>query len=151
MNAPTTTMTGETSLTIRRTFAVDIETLFKALTQPEAIAQWFGPGGASVDRCEADLRVGGHWFIEMTSSGGEEHNVSGTYTEFDPPNSVSFTWSWYSTPDRVSLVTYRLSASGDGQTTLTLTHEKLADSDVRDRHAFGWNGALDKLEPWLAA
>jgi uncharacterized protein YndB with AHSA1/START domain len=63
---------------------------------------------------------------------------------------VVFTWAWRSTPDRVSQVTYALKPESPGRTTLTLTHERLASAEVRDRHEFGWNGSLDKLAPWLA-
>jgi uncharacterized protein YndB with AHSA1/START domain len=33
---------------------------------------------------------------------------------------------------------------------LTLIHEMLADEAARDGHVTGWNGALDKLENFLA-
>jgi len=50
----------------------------------------------------------------------------------------------------VSLVTYALQSGSSGRTALTLTHERFADVEARNRHEFGWNGSLDKLGPWLA-
>jgi uncharacterized protein YndB with AHSA1/START domain len=150
MNLPTTSTPDATTLMIQRSFEADIETLFSALTDPKALMEWFGPEAANVHHATSDLRVGGKWTIEMIGDNCEEHNVSGEYVEVDAPNKVVFTWAWRSTPDRVSQVTYALSADGGGRTTLTLTHERLADSDVRDKHAFGWNGSLDNLAPWLA-
>jgi hypothetical protein len=38
---------------------------------------------------------------------------------------------------------------GDG-TMLTLRHEQLFDEATRDGHQHGWNGALDKLEKFVA-
>jgi hypothetical protein len=32
---------------------------------------------------------------------------------------------------------------------LTLIHEQFFDEAARDRHAYGWNGSLDKLEKAL--
>ena len=52
-------------------------------------------------------------------------------------------------PERESLVTVELKPDGTG-TLLTLTHAQFADEDARDRHQFGWNGALDKMEKFLA-
>jgi hypothetical protein len=31
-----------------------------------------------------------------------------------------------------------------------LTHEQFFDESARDRHEYGWNAALDKLERYLA-
>lgn len=140
----------ETKLVIRRSFDADVETLFEALTNPEALKDWFGPGTAKVRHATSDLRVGGRWSIEMIGDNCEEHNVSGEFVEVDPPRKVAFTWAWRSTPDRVSQVTYALKPEAEGRTTLTLTHERFASADIRDRHEFGWNGSLDKLAPWLA-
>ncbi len=146
----TTAGKDETTLVIRRSFDADMETLFRALTDPQALKDWFGPGAARVNHATSDLRVGGKWAIGMTGGDGEAHDVSGEYVEIDVPRKIVFTWAWRSTPDRVSRVTYTLAPEGAGRTRLTLTHERLADATVRDRHESGWNASLDKLAPWLA-
>jgi len=148
MNEETGAIKDDTTLVIRRSFDADAETLFRALTDPEALKGWFGPGNAKVHHATSDLRVGGKWAIEMIGDNCEEHDVSGEFVEFDAPRKVVFTWAWRSTPERVSQVTYALNPAGDGRT--TLTHERLANAEIRDKHAFGWNGSLDKLSPWLA-
>lgn len=150
MNEVTGAVKNDTTLVIRRSFEAEIETLFRALTDPAALMEWFGPGAAKVHHAENDLRVGGKWAVGMTGDNCEECNVSGEYVELDAPRKLVFTWSWRSTPDQVSQVTYALSPAGAGRTTLTLTHERLANAEIRDKHAFGWNGSLDNLAPWLA-
>ena len=69
MNAPTTEFKDDTALMIRRTFKADIQTLWKALTDPKALMQWMGAHVATPVRAEADLasnptnssgQVGGH-------------------------------------------------------------------------------------------
>jgi uncharacterized protein YndB with AHSA1/START domain len=151
MNMPVTSRpTDDTTLMIRRSYDADAATLFRALTDPEALKEWFGPGTAKVHHASSDLRVGGKWAIEMTGDNCEEHYISGEYVEIDAPRKVVFTWAWRSTPDRVSQVTYALSPASEGRTTLTLTHERLHNAEIRDKHVFGWNGSLDKLTPWLA-
>lgn len=150
MNRPVTATKDDTTLVIRRSFDTDIETLFRALTDPEALKEWFGPGETRAHHAESDLRVGGRWALAIIGENAEEHYVSGEYVEIDAPRKVVFTWAWRSTPDRVSQVTYALSPAGEGRTTLTLTHERFADTEARDRHAHGWNACLGKLAPWLA-
>ena len=149
MNAPLVTPTGETSLMIRRSFAVDQQTLWDALTRPEAIMKWMGAKMAKPARVDQDLRVGGAYQIEMIGHDGEIHRILGEYLEIDAPTRIAFTWAWYTTADRISRVTYALTP-GDGATTLTLTHEKLYDSDVRDRHGQGWMATLDSLHDHLS-
>lgn len=149
MNAPITEMTGPTSLMIRRTFDADIETLFRALTDPRAWMSWFGGGKATPVDTDADLKVGGAWHINLRGKDGSEFGVFGEFTEIDAPNAVSFTWSWTGTPDRISQVSYRLSAAENNQTTLTLIHDRFFDSESRDGHSAGWNATLELLVGYL--
>ena len=138
-----------TTLMLRRTFAADIDRLFDALTQPDAIREWFGPGSFRVRHAAADLRVGGAWVIEMESPEGNAHDVGGEYLEIDRPRMVAFSWAWANEPSEVSHVRYTLTPADDG-TTLTLTHSRLPSENSRNLHAQGWNGSLDNLMPWIA-
>jgi uncharacterized protein YndB with AHSA1/START domain len=80
---------------------------------------------------------------------GEKHQVEGVVREIVPDRKLVYTWYWHTMPERESLVTVELKPDGGG-TLLTLTHAQFADEDARDRHQFGWNGALDKMEKFLA-
>ena len=152
MNTPTTEMLDDTTLMIRRVFKADIQRLWRALTDPAAWMQWMGANMATPQRTDADLRVGGAWYIEMKGNEtGNPHNVKGEFVEVDAPNKVSFSWAWYSDPEAVSLVTYALKDLGDGTTSMTLTHTRFATTDMRNGHAMGWNGSLGTLEKLLAA
>ncbi|MEM1161078.1 MAG: SRPBCC domain-containing protein [Pseudomonadota bacterium] len=155
MNAPVDAaapeMTGETSLMLRRTFAADIDAVFTALTDPKAWMHWFGAKMATPSHAEADLRPGGKWAINMSGNEtNQEFNLRGEFVEIDAPNMVSFTWAWESSPDDVSMVTYKLSASGDGSTSLVLTHERLSSTEARDSHGYGWMATIDTLADYLS-
>ena len=145
----TTTMEGETTLVIRRLFRCDIHTLWSALTSAEGIRNWFGPGSFAVTHTASEVRPGGKWVIEMANPEGAQHNVGGEYVEIEAPNRAVFTWAWQNEPNEVSQVTYALHPA-DGGTTLILTHKRLPSANSRDMHGHGWNGALDKLAPWVA-
>lgn len=149
MNDASTAMPDATTLVLRRTFDANMRALFDALTTPSAITEWFGPGPFRVANAAIDLRVGGAWLIEMVSPEGNAHNVGGEYLEVNPPHGVSFTWAWQNEPSEISHVSYALTPA-EGGTTLTLTHSRLPSESSRDMHAQGWNGALDKLMPWIA-
>ncbi len=133
------------SLTIKRRFKAPPAKVYAAWTDPDKVKGWIGPGETKAKSVESDLRVGGHYRWVMVAPSGEEHDVRGVYREVVPNEKLVFTWAWKSTPERESLVTVLLKPDGDG-TLLTLTHEQFFDEDARDRHQFGWNGALDKME-----
>jgi len=108
-----------------------------------------GPGEVKVLRAECDPRVGGRYRWIMQSPDGEQHDVSGVYREVVPGEKLVFTWAWKSTPERESLVTLTFKPDGGG-TLMTLTHAQFFDEQARDHHRGGWQGAMDKLDKFLA-
>ena len=138
------------SLTLTRRFAAAPEKVYAAWTDPEKLAQWFGPGAVEVGSVKADidLRVGGRYRISFNAR-GEYNQVGGVYREVVPDARLVFSWAWHSTPERESLVTVSLKADGAG-TLLTFHHEQFADTTARDNHQRGWTELLGKLEKFLA-
>jgi uncharacterized protein YndB with AHSA1/START domain len=131
------------SLTLKRRIKASPATLFRAWTEPQAIAQWFGPDGAVTEHASFDVRAGGRFSIKMHTP-GESHAVSGVYREVVPDAKLVFTWAWQSTPERESLITITLKPDG-AETILTLLHERFFNQAAHDGHARGWNEGLDKL------
>ena len=139
------------SLTLKRRLNAGPEQVYAAWTDPQKIARWFGPGSvkAGSERASIDARVGGRYRISFDTESGEHFEVGGVYREVVPNQRLVFSWAWHTTPERESLVTVSLKPDGDG-TLLTLTHEQLFDAAARDGHERGWNGALDKLQNFIA-
>jgi uncharacterized protein YndB with AHSA1/START domain len=98
---------------------------------------------------EADVRPGGRYKLVAQSPDGERHQVGGVYREVVPNERLVFTWAWHTTPERESVVTITIKPDGEGAL-LTLLHEHFYDAEARDRHQYGWGGALDKLETFVA-
>ena len=138
------------SLTLTRSYPVAPEKVWRAWTDPEAIARWWGPGGEQpVALAELDVRVGGHFHIVFGGPQGTEHEVRGIYQEVVPNRKLVFTWTWpRTTPERESVVTIELRRSGSG-TELLFRQEKLFDEAVRDGHRRGWTESFIKLEQFL--
>jgi len=137
------------SLTLKRRLNAAPEKVYAAWTDPAKIAKWFGPDSGPVLRAETDVRVGGRYTVVFNTESGEEHHVSGVYREVVPNQKLAFTWAWRSMPERESFVTILIKADGGGSL-LTLIHEQFFDEDTRDRHEYGWTGALNKLEKFVA-
>jgi uncharacterized protein YndB with AHSA1/START domain len=111
-----------------------------------------GPEQFETPQAESDARVGGRYRFVMRSPDGAKHAVGGVYREVVANEKLVFTWAWDAAPgDEAyeSLVTVLFKPDGDG-TLLTLTHEQLFDEESRVGHGKGWNGALDKLEKFVA-
>lgn len=139
------------SLTIQRRLNATPDRVYAAWTEPEKIARWFGPSVVLQDTVKAkmDVRVGGSFEVSFNSDDGEFHQVGGQYREVEPNKRLIFSWAWYSTPERESLVTITMKAEGN-HTLLTLLHEQLFDEAAKVGHTRGWTGSMDKLEAMFA-
>ena len=136
------------SLTLKRRLNAPPEAVYAAWTDPKKLVHWFGPDQGPVTKAETDVRVGGRFHVVFHTEDGEEQDVSGVYQEVVPNEKLQFTWAWRTMPERESLVTILVKPDGDGAI-LTLIHEQFFDEPARDRHEWGWSGALNKLEKAL--
>jgi uncharacterized protein YndB with AHSA1/START domain len=133
-----------TDLEISRTLAAPVDAVWRALTEPGALAAWFWPDRFATT-VEVDLRVGGRYRIDGPGAGMA---VTGEYVAVDEPARLVSTWRWDGEPDE-TLVTSTLTAVG-AATELVVVHERFTDDAVRDRHAQGWSDCLGRLPDWLA-
>ena len=133
------------SLTMKRRLNASPAEVFKAWTDPKLLPRWFGPENVETIEAEVDCRVGGRFRVVMVENPGERPEVSGTYQEVVDNERLVFSWSWITTPERVSRVTVTLKPDG-AATILTLLHEKLFDESVVKSHTHGWTGTMVKLE-----
>jgi glutathione S-transferase len=143
-------MTTET-LRITREFNAPRQRVFDAFIQPEALQQWFGPGGFTVPRCEVDARPGGRYQIQLHTPDGEVNIVGGEFREITPPEKLVFTWAWLKgdQPGTQTLVTLTF-AERAGKTELTLLQTGFDTAHDREMHGKGWDASLDCLVDALA-
>ena len=145
-----TDLKAQPALTLKRSYPVAPEKVWRAWTDPEALKKWFGPGGPDpVSPAELDVRVGGRFRIIFGGPQGREHEVQGIYKEVVPHRRLVFTWCWpNSTPDRVSQVTILFRPQGGG-TDFEFRHEQFFDQAACDGHLKGWSETLLKLATFV--
>lgn len=146
---------GGLSLRMRRALPAPRAAVFRALTEPRVLAEWWGPAGFTIPSVESDLRPGGAYRIAMQPPEGELFHLAGEFLDVERPGRLSCTFRWEEPDpeDRETVVTLSLRATGDDagtQTELFLDQTGFATERRRALHAEGWAQSLDKLEGLLS-
>jgi len=138
-------------LRLERRFAAPREHVFEAWTTPEALKRWWCPPGWHAERMEVDLRVSGAFHLGMRRvSDGSTAAVEGRFLEVQRPERLVYTWRWTGALKDMSesRVTVEF-VDEQGDTRLTLTHDRLPDIPLWHRHRAGWIAACDRMEDAL--
>jgi uncharacterized protein YndB with AHSA1/START domain len=83
--------TAEREITFERQFNAPRALVFKAWTEPQRLAHWWGPADWTLPVCNLDLRPGGVWHYCMRGPKGEESWGKATYVEVVEPERL--VWS----------------------------------------------------------
>jgi uncharacterized protein YndB with AHSA1/START domain len=112
------TTPSEREIRTERVFDAARDRVWRALTEPELIAQWWGRGNKLViERLEVER--GGHWrFVEHADG---EHGFEGRYREVTPPERLVLTFEWDGMPGHVVVDTTELEDLGGGRTKIITT------------------------------
>ncbi len=135
------------ALRLSRRLKAPREAVFRAFTDPVALAKWFGPEGMNIDNVKVDLRPGGAYSMVFNAADGDTHGLSGVYREISPPERLVMTWVWDhgDLAGIETLVTIELAEAG-AETELTLIHEKLPSQESLDLHNQGWTSSFKCLD-----
>ena len=69
------------SVTIVRRIKASPARIFRAITEPSQMLQWWGPDAGPTLSAEADVRPGGRFSVVFRLMNGDEHNPTGVYRE----------------------------------------------------------------------
>ena len=124
--------------------------VFSMYTDPELLAQWWGPKGFSVPAAEVDPRVGGRYRITMQPPEGTAFWLSGEYRAVDARSRLAYTFRWDppDPDDRETVVVVSFRDLGDS-TVLTVDQGDFATEERRALHIQGWSESIDRLEVLL--
>jgi uncharacterized protein YndB with AHSA1/START domain len=160
---------SDRELVITRVFDAPRELVFKAWTEPDRLARWWGPKGFTMLSCTLDLRTGGVFHYGMRSPDGRDMWGKWVFREVVAPERLVFVFSFSDekgsvtrhpfAPDWPLEVLSTLTLTDhDGGTTLTMRGAPLNATDS-ERKAYeaghesmqkGWTGTLDQLAEYLA-
>jgi uncharacterized protein YndB with AHSA1/START domain len=154
---------------IQRSFEAPAELVFKLWTQPQHLATWLPPLGATMEYLEVDIRPGGSAFYRMDHPAGKLYGKV-EYHEIQPPQRLSYTQMFCDEnegpgrhpmlpvfPDKMRTNVEFTPERGGTRVCLTwrpegeFSPEELASFlKARDGMTVGWTGSFNKLETLLA-
>ena len=163
-------MSKQEPFVIARSFNAPLARVWKAWTEPEQMAQWWGPKGFKADVKTLDLKPGGVFHYRLESPQGQVMWGKFIFREIVPEQRLVFL-SGFSDADgglthhpmapdwplqMLSTITF---AEVDGKTTVTVTWLPYEASekgtkvfeDGRESMTGGWTGTFDKLDDHLAS
>jgi uncharacterized protein YndB with AHSA1/START domain len=73
-----------------REFDAPRDLVFAAFTDPQHLAQWWGPNGFSTTTLSFDMRPGGVWRFVMHGPDGRDYQNRITYEEIVPPERIVY-------------------------------------------------------------
>lgn len=147
---------AEREVTITRVFAAPRALVFKAWTDPQHLAQWWGPHGFTNPVCEFDARVGGALRIHMRGPDGTVYPMHGVIRELVALERLVFRAVATDTAgkhllEQLTTVTF---VEHNGKTTMTMHSRAAAVAEAGVGHLqgmeAGWTQTIDRLEGLLA-
>lgn len=154
---------------ISRSFSAPLDRVWKAWTEPEQMAQWWGPKGFDADVKTLDLKSGGMFHYRLLSPQGQEMWGRMIFREVVPKQRLVFINSFSDpaggltrhpmAPDwPLQMHTTITFDEVDGKTTVTVEwvpyeaseSESEAFDKGRESMQAGWSGTFEKLEGHLA-
>ncbi|MDB5327287.1 MAG: hypothetical protein JWM57_2856 [Phycisphaerales bacterium] len=155
---------------ISRTFDAPRDIVWRAWTEQDRLAEWFGPKGARTVSAKLDLRPGGTYHVCMHSAGMGEMWGKWVFREVIPPRRLVWVNSFSDAAGNIArhpmvpvwprelLSTVTFDEAGPGKTTVTLQwspinatpEERQTFDGMKESMTGGWTGTFDRLTEYLA-
>jgi uncharacterized protein YndB with AHSA1/START domain len=153
------TRVSDRVFTMERTFSAPREMVFRAWTEPEHLAHWWGPTGWTLPICTVDLRPGGAWHYCMRGPNGEESCGKATYREIVPSERLVYLDAFADAEGNVNEEMPQMEITvefleHEGKTKVVSHTEFASAEELKAVLAMGMvegmNQTLDRLEAYLA-
>lgn len=162
--------TGKDVFIINRSFDAPRAAVFEMWTNPDHLAKWLPPAGATMEFLRVSIRPGGEGVYKMKSAHGLMYGRV-KYLEITPPDRLVYTQQFLDEHENVSrhplaptwpetmLTIVTFTDEPNNHTRVSITWEALTPTApelaaflaARSGMTAGWTGSLDKLEATLAS
>jgi len=142
--------TQDRELRLSRVLNAPVELVWEVWTQPEHIAQWWGPNGFTTTIHKMDITAGGEWNLVMHGPDGTDYKNKSTFKEIVPLKKIVY--DHVSAPKFTATITFE----AQGDTTQITWHMlfETAEEFIQVVKTFkadeGLKQNLEKLSAYLA-
>lgn len=132
---------------LHRVFTAPSEKVFRAFTDPDAMASWLPPYGFVCKVHSMDAKVGGTYRMSFVNfSTGNGHSFGGEYLEIVPGKKLKYT-DRFDDPnlpgEMITTVTFTAVSCG---TEMSVTQEGIPEVIPAEMCYLGWQESLEKLK-----
>ncbi|MBW3098750.1 SRPBCC family protein [Pseudohoeflea coraliihabitans] len=149
----TTTSQSDRELVLDRHIAAPRQAVWRCLTEPDLLVQWFTPAPWRTVKAEIDLKPGGRMLVVMADPEGKDYPNEGVYLEIIEGEKLVWTdayrcgWLPSDSPFMTAIITLSDAQEGCGYTA-TARHFSAEDREKHEKMGFkeGWNQAAEQLQ-----
>lgn len=134
------------SVSLHRMLKASPEKVFRAFTDPSAMASWLPPYGFTCTVHELNAKVGGTYKMSFQNfSTGHSHSFGGKYLEIKPNEFLKYS-DKFDDPnlpgEMITTVSFKKTVAG---TELKITQDGIPAAIPAEMCYLGWQESLDKL------
>lgn len=151
---PATTFerSGDQGISITREFDAPVDRVFRAMHEPDLVAQWIGPSRLTTVEMTQENHHGGTWTLVQRDDEGNEYPFRGVVHGEPTPELSQRTFEWLPMKGHVSFETLRMTDLGNGRTRVNILslftsieeRDGMIDSGMREGVGDGYQ-RLDEL------
>ena len=161
-------MATQKPFVLTRSFNAPRELVFRAFTEAERLAKWWGPKGFDLQVKQLDVRPGGTFHYRMVAANGNEMWGKFVYREISAPERILFVSSFSDAEGNVTSSPFGIAfplrvmntwtfSEKDGKTTITLRGGPInaTEEEVKTYEGMsasmnqGFGGTFDQLDAYL--
>ena len=144
---------GKQEIIVTRTYRAPRDLVYKIVTDPKLIPEWWGPRNLTTNVERMDVRPGGQWRFVQRDPQGNIFAFHGVYHEAKAPERLVYTFEWEGMPGHV-LLDVESFEERDGITTCTSKNifETVEDRDgmLQQGMDSGINEITERLNELIA-
>ena len=139
------------TLTLKRTFDAPLKLVWEAWTQPEHIAQWWGPKGMETRIIKHEFKVGGAWEYAMEMPNGQEFISEGVYSVIEEFKKIFSSANFKPMTEGVEIQSLFEAAGDKTLFTFNCVHPTEEYCKQQEKMGFynGWGSVFDNLDAFL--
>jgi len=148
------TLPSDKEILVTREFDAPREVVFKAMTDPKLIPQWWGPRSDKTTVDKMDVRPGGAWRFVSTGPNGT-YAFRGEYREIVPSEKIVQTFEFEPMAGHISVETGTLTDLPGGRTLFTsrsvFSSKEDRDGMIQSGMESGLRETYDRFDEVLAS